>query len=122
VASISRQDCANAAAGALTAPDIYEGAVLDITGSRAFSYANIVRSWRRSKGTRILIRSCRPEEYKAVLANGGLPWRYAELFVSFDQALRQGQLEQASDSVLFLMQVRVAAWFRGQAWFRGHHT
>lgn len=99
VAYVTRQDCANAAAGALINATHYENKALDITGPESFSRAEVASLVNEIKKSKIIYKDLPPEEYKAALLKSGLPEKYAELFTSYDLSTKKGTYEAVSGGV-----------------------
>lgn len=99
VAYVTRQDCANAAAGALMNAARYENAVFDITGPASYSAAEVASLVSDLKNKPIAYNDLSPQDYKAALITSGLPEPVAELFVSTDLSTRHGDVASVSDGV-----------------------
>jgi NAD(P)H dehydrogenase (quinone) len=102
VAYVTRQDCAEAGAGALISADTYKNAVLDVTGPHAYSYEDVVKIVGEIKGIKLPYVDLAPGAFKEALLKSGLPEMWADGFVSFDLAYKKGDLEKVSDTVLKL--------------------
>jgi NAD(P)H dehydrogenase (quinone) len=99
VAYVTRQDCANSAAGALINAARYENTVFEITGPASYSGAEVASLVSEIKNKKIAYKDLSPEEYKAALIKSGLPEHVAELFVSFDLSTKHGDVASVSDAV-----------------------
>jgi NAD(P)H dehydrogenase (quinone) len=99
VSYVTRLDCANAAAGALINASDCENTVWDITGSQAYSYAELAALVSEIKNKKVVYRDLSTEEYKAVLIKSGLPEKYASLFASFDLSTKNGDVAMVSGAV-----------------------
>lgn len=100
-AYVSKKDCALAAAGALSHED-YSNKILDVTGPQAYSYEEIVKMASQEVGKNIPYVDLSPEDLKQGLTKSGLPENWADLFVSFDVAIKNGDVEKISDAALVL--------------------
>lgn len=100
-AYVSKQDCADAAAGALSAED-YSNKIVDITGPQAYSYEEIVKIASDITGKNIPYVDLSSEDLKQGLTKSGLPEQWADLFVSFDVSIKNGDVAKASDAVFNL--------------------
>lgn len=102
VAFISRKDCAAAAAGAMLAASELENGTVDITGSRAVTYAEITAMLSEFLGRTIVYKDLPPEEYRAHMIASGLPDVFADTVLSFDVANGLGDGDLVTDTVLRL--------------------
>lgn len=100
-AYVSKQDCADAAAGALISDD-ESNKILDITGPQAYSYEEIVKMASEVTGKNIPYVDLSPADLKQGLTKSGLPETWADLFVSFDVSIKNGDVEKPSDAILKL--------------------
>lgn len=98
VAWVSREDCARAAAAALT--DGFEGTrVLDVTGPEALSGDDVAAQLAELLGAPVAHVSLAPAAFVAGLVAAGVPQPYAEVFLAFDQSAQAGLLAQVSPAV-----------------------
>lgn len=101
VAFVTREDCANAAAGALLS-NKHQNQSLDITGPQAYNYNEVVSMISEVTGKKLNYVDLPEADLKAALLKSGLPEIWADLFVSFDVAFRNGDNERPSNAVLEL--------------------
>lgn len=99
VAYVTRQDCANAAAGALINADRYENTTLDIIGPASYSRAEVASLVSEIKNREIVYKDLLPKEYEAALIKSGIPETHAPLFAAFDLSVRRGDYEAVSGTV-----------------------
>jgi NAD(P)H dehydrogenase (quinone) len=95
---VSREDCARAAAAVLTT-NRHEGAIYDITGSRAWSREEIAEEVSNLVGCPINCIELSDEELAQGLAANGLPPFVVDLVVGIDRGVRLGALDVVSRSV-----------------------
>jgi NAD(P)H dehydrogenase (quinone) len=101
IAYVTREDCAQAAAGALLAA--FDGRrILDVTGPEGVSPADLVRLAAELSGKPVQYVPLSAEAYTEVLVGAGLPGFVADLIVSFDVAAAQGLLDVVTDNVAIL--------------------
>lgn len=101
VAYVTREDCANAAAGALLS-DKHQNKILDITGPRAYDYNEVVELVSEITDKKINYIDLSEADFKAALLKSGLPEIWADVFVTFDIAFKNGDTETPSNAVLEL--------------------
>jgi len=99
VSYVTRQDCANAAVGALMRAGDYENTFLDITGPQALSYAEVAALVSEIKREKVIYQDVSQEDYRANLIKSGFPEAYAPLFVSFELSTKRGDVATVSDAV-----------------------
>lgn len=98
IAYITREDCAYAAAGALT--DNFNGRrTLDITGPSAISHADLAAIASQMTGRAIAYIPLEPAVLVQGMVGAGLPQPIAELLVSFDTAIAQGRFDVVTNAV-----------------------
>lgn len=98
IAYITREDCAYAAAGALT--DNFNGRrTLDITGPSAISHADLAAIASQITGRTIAYIPLEPAVLVQGMVGAGLPQPIAELLVSFDTAIAQGRFDVVTNAV-----------------------
>ncbi|WP_413569006.1 SDR family oxidoreductase [Bdellovibrio sp. HCB117] len=98
IAYVSRADCAEAAAGAL-AEEIYENKIIDITGSEAVSYEDLVKLLSEVLGKTIRYQDLSDSEFAGALIKSGLPEAWAQVFMTFDASARKGSLQSVTTAV-----------------------
>lgn len=98
VAYVTKKDCAEAAAGALKSSSM-KNQILDITGPRAVDYKEVARLTGQILGREFGYTDMPASEFKKVLVQTGLPEQWADLFVSFDVAYKNGDAEKVSTAV-----------------------
>ncbi len=101
VAYVTREDCANAAAGALLS-DKHQNKILDVTGPKAYNYEELVGLVSEVTGKNLKYVNLPEAEFKAALLKSGLPEIWADVFVTFDIAFRNGDTERPSNTVFEL--------------------
>jgi NAD(P)H dehydrogenase (quinone) len=97
-AYITREDCAQAAAGALAA-DFDGRRALDITGSEALSQADIAAIATGITGKEVTYVPIQPEAKHQNLVAVGLPPFIADLIVSFDTGIAAGKFAGVTNNV-----------------------
>jgi NAD(P)H dehydrogenase (quinone) len=91
VGYVTREDCARAAAAALSATT--SGRVtLEVTGPEVVTYAELAQLASEISGRPVNYVSMTPEEMVKILSGAGLPQGVAETLVSFQTATAQGIL------------------------------
>lgn len=101
VAYVTREDCANAAAGAMLS-DKHQNRILDITGPRAYSYNELVGIISEVTGKKLKYVDLSEAEFKNALLKSGMPEIWADVFVTFDIAFKNGDTEKPSNAVFEL--------------------
>lgn len=96
-AYVTREDCARAAAAALTA-DFYGRRVLDITGPEALSQAELADLFSQIAGKTIPYVPLEVGVLVQNMVKAGLPRPIAETYASIDTAVAQGQFENVSSA------------------------
>lgn len=96
-ASLSRDDCARAAAFALVNPA--PATLYDVTGSEALTTAEIAARVSDSFGKPIEVVHVSDDQLVAGMIAGGLPEPVARIWASFDTATRLGNFSNVSDTV-----------------------
>lgn len=97
-AYVTREDCARAAASALLSDEVVN-AIYDITGPRAVSYPELAKILSEIAGKEIKSLDLSPSDYKKALVGSGLPEFVADLFLSFDLAVKQGSTASVTTAV-----------------------
>src|SRR5690606_10469839 len=97
-AYITREDCARAAAAALTSS--FEGRrTLDITGPEALSQTELAALASQISGKEIPYVPLELEALIQNMVNAGLPRPVAEIYASFDTAIAQGRFSAVTNAV-----------------------
>lgn len=97
-AYITREDCARAAAAALTSS--FEGRrTLDITGPEALSQTELAALASQISGKEIPYVPLELEALIQNMVNAGLPRPVAEIYASFDTAIAQGKFSAVTNTV-----------------------
>lgn len=97
-AYITREDCARAAAAALTSS--FEGRrTLDITGPEALSQTELAALASQISGKEIPYVPLELEALIQNMVNAGLPRPVAEIYASFDTAIAQGKFSAVTNAV-----------------------
>jgi NAD(P)H dehydrogenase (quinone) len=99
VAYVLRDDCAKAAAGALINAEKFENQIVDVSGPTAYSYSELMTLLSEVTGQKVEYVDLKPAEFKALAMKSGLPETFADLFVSFDRAIKKGDAAKVSDGV-----------------------
>jgi NAD(P)H dehydrogenase (quinone) len=94
-AYVTRQDCAYAAAGVLEHAALHENKRYRISGPKAYSHMELAALVSEITGKKLSYSDLSPEEFKKVLAQSGMP----EGFLSFDLAIKGGEIEPVSKAV-----------------------
>jgi NAD(P)H dehydrogenase (quinone) len=102
VATATRADYAAAAVAVLTS-DGHEGAVYELTGDVAWTYAEFAAEVARIAGRDVIYRDLTPEEHRAALLGAGLPEAAADVYLSFDRDIARGALDAAGDRLRSLI-------------------
>jgi NAD(P)H dehydrogenase (quinone) len=98
VSYVTREDCAQAAAAALS--QSFDGkAVLDITGPAAITQAELAAMVSEASGKPVEYVAVSPETATQNLQGAGMPLPIARLLVSFEVAAIRGQLAVTSSAV-----------------------
>lgn len=97
-AYVTRLDCARAAAAALSSSST-ENQILNISGPKAYSYADIAEVVSALTGKTVQYINVSDAELKAGLQSSGLPEIWADLITSFDTAFRNGDATPTSSAV-----------------------
>jgi NAD(P)H dehydrogenase (quinone) len=98
VGAVARSDLAEVAATVLT-DDTYEGHVLDVTGGRAFTFAEAAAELSEISGRRIVYRDETLEEARASRAGYGAPDWQVEAWISTYTAIAAGDVDVVTDTV-----------------------
>ena len=98
VGYVSREDCARVAAAVLTGEG-HEGAIYDVTGSYAWTQAEIAQELGKVAGRPIHYVPLSDEALSQGLIGNGLPPHVAEFIVGIDRGIRLGALDVVSRSV-----------------------
>lgn len=99
IAYVTREDCADAAAGALASSE-NKNTVVDITGAEALGYEEIAAIAGEIAGRKLPYVDMSEADFKQALMKSGLPEIWADGYVSFDVTAKQGLLNQPSEAVL----------------------
>ncbi|HEX5660374.1 MAG TPA: SDR family oxidoreductase [Polyangiales bacterium] len=97
-AFVSREDCARAAAAALTARTQADR-IVDVTGPEALTSDQLVAIVSEVTGKPLAHVSVPPDDFAKALVAHGLPPAQAALYKSFDVAIAKGELASVSDAV-----------------------
>lgn len=97
-AYVTREDCARAAAAALSSS--FDGQrILDITGPEAVSQADLAKLATQLTGKSVTYVPLELEQLVQGMVGAGLPRPVAEAYASIDTAIAQGQFDGASSAV-----------------------
>jgi len=102
IAYATRADYA-AAAAVVATTEGHEGKVYELTGDRAYSYAEIAAEVSRQAGKDVAAVNLAPEEYRTTLEGFGLPAFLAEGLADADVQISRGALEQVTDTLSTLI-------------------
>lgn len=97
-AYVTRQDCADTAAGALAASD-YENSVIDVTGPEAVSNESVAQFLSEISNKKVPYVDMNESDFKAALMKSGLSETWADVFVAFDLSTRKGALTPVTNAV-----------------------
>jgi NAD(P)H dehydrogenase (quinone) len=97
-AYVTREDCAQAAAGALAEPSTGRRTV-DVTGPEALTGDQLAALVSEVSGRKLTHLSVPAAALVQGMEQHGVPHHYAELLASFDQAVAKGDLAQVTDAV-----------------------
>jgi NAD(P)H dehydrogenase (quinone) len=95
---VTREDCARAAAAALTSQGL-DRKILDITGPAVVTHAELAKIASDLTGRPVAYVRAEPEELRKGLLAAGIPEVFADIVVSFDVARAKGTLAVVSDAV-----------------------
>ncbi|SEH91444.1 MULTISPECIES: SDR family oxidoreductase [unclassified Leifsonia] len=98
VASATRADYAEAAAVVLTTPG-HEGAVYELSGDTAWTFADLAEVASELLGREVVYRSVTPEEHGSILTGVGLDAGTAGFVVALDGNIRDGALAEATPTL-----------------------
>lgn len=101
VAYISREDCARVAATVLTT-DGHEDAVYDVTGTYAWTQAEIARELGKVVGRTIQYVPLSDAAKREGMLESGVPPQLVEMLVGIDRGVRLGALDVVSRAVVQL--------------------
>lgn len=98
IAYVARQDCADAAVGALLADNLSR-ATVNITGPKAYSYQDVADALGPIVGKTIDYVELSPDELVARLASAGFEGFWPQALLSFDLAYKQGDTATVTNAV-----------------------
>ncbi|RLB55353.1 MAG: SDR family NAD(P)-dependent oxidoreductase [Deltaproteobacteria bacterium] len=99
VAWIDVRDIAAVSAEVLLNPKEYRGKTLTITGSQPLSYAQAVEAMNRALGTSASYIAVSDEAARKAMTDLGLPEFVIDVMVGLGQCVRQGHVEETTDTV-----------------------
>ncbi|WP_314147033.1 SDR family oxidoreductase [uncultured Leifsonia sp.] len=102
VASASRKDYAEAAAAVLVGSG-HEGAVYELSGDDAWTFAELAGTIGGILGREVAYRSVSPEEHTRILTDAGLDEGTAGFVVALDGNIRDGALAEATTTLAELI-------------------
>ncbi|WP_158864977.1 SDR family oxidoreductase [Leifsonia sp. AG29] len=102
VASASRKDYAEAAAVVLTTPG-HEGAVYELAGDAAWTFADLADALSALVGRPVVHRSVTPEEHAEILRGAGLDEATVGFVVALDGNIREGALADTDGTLSRLL-------------------
>lgn len=97
-AYVTRQDCADTAAGALASAET-ENSVIDVTGPESVGYAKVAAVLSEISNKKIPYVDMTEADFKTALMKSGLPETWADVYVAFDLSSRQGALAATTNAV-----------------------
>lgn len=97
-AYVSREDCALAAASALDS-DQFVNSIVDVSGARALSYKEVAALASEILEVPLTYQDLSEKDFSRALVESGLPEQWANLYVSFDLAIKKGEVEIPSSGV-----------------------
>lgn len=98
IAYVTRADCARAAAGALLSSD-ESNTIVNVTGRDAVTYEELMSVVSELVGKTIPYVNVPADQLKTILLKSGLPEMWANVLVSFDQAIERGEFSETSNAV-----------------------
>jgi NAD(P)H dehydrogenase (quinone) len=102
VSWLPRKDCADAAAGAMLNPGPHANKTYDVTGPKAYSYADVAALLSEITGRTITYENLSPEAYRAHLIKQGLPEPAADIYLGLDMSLQSDEMAPVTDAVRVL--------------------
>ncbi|MBB4858665.1 NAD(P)H dehydrogenase (quinone) [Novosphingobium chloroacetimidivorans] len=99
VSWLTRRDCADAASGAMLHADAHANRVYDVTGPRAYTYAEVAALLSQVEGRPIVYEDLSEDGYVDLLVGRGLPRPAAEVLLGLELSLRSGEMEPVNDMV-----------------------
>lgn len=97
-AYVTRQDCAETAAGALASSET-ESTVIDVSGPEAVDYVKVAAVLSEVANKKVPYLDMPEADFKAALTKSGLPETWADVYVAFDLSSRQGSLGATTNAV-----------------------
>ncbi len=98
-AYVTRQDCAYAAAGVLASAAEHEDKRYRISGPAAYTRAELTALVSEVTGKPVSYVDLPPDDFKQGLIQAGIPEAYTPMFVSFDLAIKAGELAKVTQDV-----------------------
>jgi NAD(P)H dehydrogenase (quinone) len=98
----SRADYA-AAAAVVATTEGHEGGVYELTGDKAYGYAEIAAEVSRQAGKEVAAVNLDPEEYRKALAGFGLPEFLSKGLAEADAKIAEGALAEVTDTLSTLI-------------------
>jgi NAD(P)H dehydrogenase (quinone) len=98
-AYVTRQDCAYAAAGVLEHAALHENKRYRISGPQAYTRAEIAALVSEITGKKLSYVDLPPDDFKRALVGAGMPEGFAKVFLSFELAIKAGELEPVTQAV-----------------------
>jgi NAD(P)H dehydrogenase (quinone) len=99
IAWVTREDCAQAAAGAILAAKPGDRITVDVTGPSAVTSEELATLLSAVVGKSIVHAPTTPEALVDVFASRGMPRPVAELMASFDAAVAKGDMAAVTSAV-----------------------
>ena len=98
-AYVTRQDCAYAAAGVLEHAALHENKRYRISGPKAYSRTELAALVSEITGKKLSYVDLPPEDFKKALVQAGMPEGFAQMFLSFELAIKGGEIESVTQAV-----------------------
>lgn len=98
-AYVTRKDCARIAARELSSED-FSNKIIDVTGPQGINYSELAEYFSQMSGKKIPYVELSPESFKRGLVQSGMPEAFADLLLSFELSIKEGELRQANEKFL----------------------
>jgi NAD(P)H dehydrogenase (quinone) len=96
---VTRRDCADAAAGALRNAEDHENKTYDVTGPKAYSQADLAMIVSNVVGREIPYVNHSLSDFREKLLGDGLPPKFVDVYMSFEESASTGELDVVTDVV-----------------------
>ncbi len=98
-AYVTRQDCALAAVGVLEHAVLHENKSYRISGPASYSRNELVTLVSEVTGKELSYVDLAPDEFRKMLVQSGMPESFAQLFTSFELAIKDGEVSPVTEAV-----------------------